>query len=131
MRQVLYVSRSATPARDTPLRDILEQSRHNNAIDGVTGLLWSDGDRFAQVIEGDERAIGDTMVRIRADPRHRELVVLHDRIVHERQFGDWTMELRAGGLSIDDYDNRMRRALDEASDAIRKVFASLVAPVAA
>lgn len=131
MRQVLYVSRSVVPAHETPLRDILEQSRHNNALDGVTGLLWSDGDRFAQVLEGDERAISDTIGRIRADPRHRDMVLLHDRLIHERQFGDWTMELRPGGVSVDDYDDRMRRALDDASDAIRNVFASLLAAVPA
>lgn len=131
MRQLLYVSLSTTPPSETPLAAILQQSRHNNALDGVTGLLWSDGERFAQVLEGDGDAIDDAMRRIRADRRHRGITVLHDREIEHRQFGDWSMEVRESGFLADDYDNRMRSALDNASDAIRQVFATLIAPVAA
>lgn len=131
MRQILYVSKSVKRADQVMLGDILLRSRTNNALDGVTGLLWSDGDRFAQVIEGDERAVGDAMDRIRADVRHYQIAVLHDRPIVERQFGDWSMELRGTGERADAYDYRMRRALDEASDAIRNVFASLITPAMA
>lgn len=131
MRQILYVSKSVTPAALTPLADILQQSRNNNALDGVTGLLWSDGDRFAQVLEGDERAVAEAMTRIRADTRHHDVVVLHDREIEQRQFGSWSMELREAGAASDRFDARMRRVLDDASDAIRAVFASLISPSAA
>lgn len=107
---------------------ILEKSRRNNGLDGITGLLWADGERFAQVLEGDEEAVGETMERIRADPRHCDITILHDRIVAERHFGDWSMDLRGPGMvaRTDAYDNRMRSALDDASEAIRNVFASLI-----
>ena len=129
MRQILYVSKSVTPSAHTPLSAILEQSRHNNALDGITGLLWSDGERFAQVIEGDNGAIAALMERLRADPRHREFTILQDRLVETRQFGGWSMELRAPSVANDAYDARMRKVLDDASDAIRSVFASLIAPI--
>lgn len=129
MRQLLYVSLSTTPAEATPLGEILHQSLHNNALDGITGLLWSDGKRFAQVIEGDDRAIEDAMERIRADPRHCEIVVVRDRTIEEREFGDWTMEVRMPGRSEDIHDERMRRALLGSSDAIRQIFMSLLAPI--
>lgn len=122
MRQILYVSRSVVQASETELLGILEKSRRNNGLDGITGLLWADGDRFAQVIEGDDRAIGEAMDRIRADPRHHEITILHDRIIAKRQFGDWSMELRREPAVADAHDVRMRRALNDTSDAIRNVF---------
>lgn len=131
MRQILYVSKSVQRADQATLDTILQQSRHNNALDGLTGLLWTDGDRFAQVLEGDERAIGDVMGRIGADGRHHEMAVLQDRRIAERQFGDWSMGLRGSGAEADLYDARMRRALDATSDAIRNVFSSLVSPATA
>lgn len=131
MRQILYVSRSVARASETELLGILEKSRRNNGLDGITGLLWADGDRFAQVIEGDDRAIGEAMERILADPRHHDITVLHDRTIAKRQFGDWSMELRREATVADAYDTRMRRTLDDASETIRNVFAGLIGPVAA
>lgn len=131
MRQIMYVSKSTAPADRLTLNAILQHSRHNNALDGITGLLWSDGERFAQIIEGDAQAIGETMERIRADSRHHDIVVLRDGPISERQFGDWSMQLRGNDEQADSYDKRMRRALDDASEAIRSVFASLIAPIAA
>lgn len=131
MRQILYVSRNLVGSDEPALLSILERSRRNNGLDGITGLLWADRERFAQVLEGDDQAVGETMDRIRADPRHADIAILHDRQVETRQFGDWSMELRGEGAAADSYDARMRRALDETSDAIRSVFASLVTPATA
>ena len=130
MRQLLYVSTATVPAGEAELAVIVQQSRTNNALDGITGLLWSDGKRFAQVIEGDERAIEDAMLRIAADPRHRDILILHDATVATRQFGSWSMELRMPGSNADGHDLRMRHALEGSSGAIRDGFASLIAPVA-
>ncbi|WP_081469605.1 BLUF domain-containing protein [Sphingomonas sp. PAMC 26617] len=37
---------------------------------GVTGMLWSQGANFAQVIKGSYDQVGATMDRILSDPRH-------------------------------------------------------------
>ena len=58
---------------------------------GVTGMLWSNGEGFAQVIEGEPDQIASTMERIRNDPRHADVEVLLDRSVLSRQFGSWSM----------------------------------------
>lgn len=128
MRQIFYVSESTVPHDQAALDAILTRSRHNNALDGVTGLLWSDGARFAQVIEGDERAIEDAMGRILADPRHHRIEVLHDRPVTERQFGSWSMDLRDARTAPDTFDERLRRLFADASDRIRETFGGLIAP---
>lgn len=59
MRQVLYVSRSTDPGNQDGIDAILHRSRHNSAIDGMTGLLWVCGSRYLQVIEGDPLAVGE------------------------------------------------------------------------
>lgn len=127
MRQILYVSESTVPGEAGVLETILHQSRHNNGLDGVTGLLWSDGRRFAQVIEGDDRAIADVMARIRADRRHHRIEVLRDEQVTEREFGSWSMDWRSADGPADTYDARLSRMLSDSSDAVRSAFGSLIA----
>lgn len=54
-------------------------------------MLWFDGSNFAQVLEGDHDSVGETIGRIRVDPRHTDLQVVVDREVRARAFGDWGM----------------------------------------
>jgi hypothetical protein len=127
MRQILYISSSTLPGDAADLAGILCQSRHNNAIDGVTGLLWSDGARFVQVFEGPEDSVAATWARIRADPRHAEIRVLQDRVIPAREFGDWTMAMRRAGDPVDAHDIQVRRLLDRASPAISEPFLAMIA----
>ncbi len=127
MRQILYVSSSTVTGDKADLVGILEQSRHNNAIDGVTGLLWSDGFRFLQVIEGPTASVDSTFERILNDHRHYDLSVQHNIPIHARQFGSWTMAHRRATDPVDAYDARMRRLLTGASDRVRNPFLSLMA----
>lgn len=127
MRQILYVSSSTVTGDKADLVGILEQSRHNNAIDGITGLLWSDGRRFLQVIEGPTASIDSTFERILNDHRHHGLSLQHNISIRDRQFGGWTMAHRRATDPVDAYDARMRRLLASASDAVRSPFLLLMA----
>ncbi|QNA83888.1 BLUF domain-containing protein [Sphingomonas sp. So64.6b] len=131
MRQILYISVSTAPAGKADLAAILEQSRHNNAIDGVTGLLWSDGTHFMQVIEGPATSVEATFGRIILDSRHRDVETLHDRPIEARGFGSWSMILKRAGDPVDVYDAKMRRLLSNASDGISERFRRLIATSAA
>ena len=125
MRQLLYISSSAAD-RTTDLSEILQQSRHNNVIDGVTGLLYSDGKRFLQVLEGPDEAVKPTFERIRADPRHRAIVILSDRQVEAREFGSWSMAHRGTGESLDAFDEKVRHMLANADPSVRGTFLGLI-----
>lgn len=127
MRQILYVSLSTVPGDTADLASILEQSRHNNAIDGITGLLWSDGKSFMQVVEGPRVSVMTTFARILADTRHHSLVVLQERRIHAAEFSGWTMAHRRPGDAADSYDAQMQRLLINASDQIRMHFRTLIA----
>lgn len=96
LRRLLYISTARQPLAPGEREAILRLSRRNNGRVGVTGLLVTGGRRFMQVLEGDPSAVGATLDRIKADPRHFALVVLHDQRVADRAFGDWAMGHRAG-----------------------------------
>lgn len=130
LRQIIYASeRTGDGSAAEELRRILEQSRHNNALDGVTGLLWSDGRRFMQVLEGPEDSVGPTYSRIAADPRHRDVALLSDRSLDEREFGYWSMAVRGRGDAPGDPERLMRRRLEGASAEVRDAFEGLLATV--
>lgn len=126
MRQLLYISSSYPRGSQADLPTILTQSRHNNAIDGVTGLLWSDGVRFLQVLEGPEESVAATFERIRGDPRHHAIVVLQERAVEQREFGGWSMAHRTADASADAFDAEMRRLLERTTDDVRGTFLGLI-----
>ncbi len=126
MRQLLYIS-TAVPSAVLDVTGILATSLRNNRREGVTGLLWTDERRFLQVLEGDDGAVQGVFDRIRADPRHRGIVVLQDRTIAERQFGAWEMARRGPLDTADAFDARMRKHLDTASPAVRGTFEGLIA----
>ena len=126
MRQLLYVSSGVT-GHPADMSTILTQSRRNNSAADITGLLYSDGKRFLQVLEGPAESVGTTFERIKRDPRHRAVVILSDRTVETREFGDWSMAHRAKGDAADAFDDQMRRALADASPSVQGTFLGLIA----
>lgn len=128
MKQILYASINArSDGRPADVLGVLEQSRHNNALDGITGLLWTDGERFLQVLEGDDDAVDKCYARICADTRHKGIVTIVERAIDAREFGYWAMARRARGDTADEHDARVRRMLANAADEVRAPFLELVA----
>lgn len=121
MRQLMYTSTASAAQLGEELASILLSSRRNNVKAGVTGLLWTDGRRFLQVLEGDRSQVGAIYHRICCDPRHRAHVVLHDRQVAARTFGHWAMAL------LDDGDDKIASALAGASPEVRATFEGVIA----
>lgn len=126
MRQLLYVS--SRPVRiPASVGAILMQSQRNNQAAGVTGLLYTDGDRFLQVLEGENDAVAATFARIKADPRHHAVVILSDRAIEAREFGHWAMAHSEGVAGSAGFDARLDRLLEGASASVRGTFQGLVA----
>ncbi len=93
LKSLTYTSRARLDLSDIELGDIHQAARHLNALDGITGLLVFDGIRFLQIIEGADEAIDHLVERLRRDPRHSAFEVRDERIVVDRSFPDWSMEL--------------------------------------
>lgn len=99
MLQLTYISTATAELNSMQVNDILRASRNNNAPAGVTGLLLYDGYRFLQALEGDTAMVNATYQRIKADRRHRAVVLLSSREVETRAFGDWAMAAQRVGIA--------------------------------
>lgn len=122
-RRLIYASVAAGDDHRRDHLEILRQSRANNGLNGISGFLWTDGARYLQVLEGTPEAVAATIGRIAADPRHRDMRIVGDRIEPERAFGDWAMASMAaerdGAALRDRVDRFLRRAPDDVRAAFR------------
>lgn len=127
MRQIIYrsltTSENGRAADDIP--DIVREAAMRNGLEGITGLLYTEDDAFLQAIEGPIDGVSDLMERLKNDARHRDLTVLVDRPIEEREFGDWTMIFRDRRESIDAFDDRLRVLLAGVSDETIRHFRAL------
>ena len=57
----------------------------------ITGLLLYANGSFMQLLEGSKDRIDFLMERIKNDPRHRQVDVLQQGYIAERQFPNWSM----------------------------------------
>ncbi|MES2943024.1 MAG: BLUF domain-containing protein [Pseudomonadota bacterium] len=86
LHEVLYVSVMAPDLPISTVADIAGKARIANDKAGITGLLIFDGQRFCQQLEGDRKAVLKLLERIREDPRHTQIEVLHHSALAERRF---------------------------------------------
>ncbi len=93
--QLIYRSRSLLHGPQAEINagvgEILEISRRNNPLHGVTGVLFFDGFNFVQTLEGPPRAIEALYGNISRDSRHENIVLLDHAVVGERCFEAWAM----------------------------------------
>ena len=119
MLQLVYIS---TATKGASFADILRTSRRNNGRDSITGLLYADGVRFMQALEGPEDAVEAAYQRIKDDPRHRAPVVLSRREVDAREFGEWEMAERRPGQQADAFVRRVDTLVANVSPSVRATF---------
>lgn len=125
MLQLVYVS-SVTPSANVDPAAILAASRVNNRRDGITGLLYSDKARFLQALEGPEDKVEATFARIKADGRHRAIVLLSRRTIDAREFGAWEMAHRTPGADADQFIARVSQLAGNAAPDVRATFEGFV-----
>jgi len=89
--RLLYASRCAEAVTQPLIDSILVKSRANNPALGITGILCHGGEVFMQVLEGGRVSVNTLYSRIQADPRHRDVQILHFEEATERRFAAWTM----------------------------------------
>ena len=91
--RLLYASRPALSVDEKVLAGILDQSKKNNPVIGVTGVLCfcAHAGVFLQVLEGGRSAVNSLYNRITADARHRDVVLLAYEEIGERSFASWSM----------------------------------------
>jgi hypothetical protein len=119
--QLIYCSRSANFGDklifERDVDDILDGSRNYNLLHDITGALLTDGELFAQVIEGPSVAVKRLCSKIIRDGRHDRIVVLQHLLVHVRLFKFCPIAfsrvesiLYARGLTAQSKPNELRKA---------------------
>ncbi len=91
---LLYMSTAQilfTPAR---IEELLTQSRRNNTLAGITGVLIFRDGTFMQLLEGARDAVEAAFRKIKADERHYAVVTLIEGPIGERRFPKWSMDFR-------------------------------------
>ena len=89
--RLMYASRAASPVGPDDLAALLKKSNRRNPELGVTGALCFSSGVFLQVLEGGRMAVSGLYNRIAADPRHRDVALLHFEEIAERRFASWAM----------------------------------------
>lgn len=93
LRSLTYVSTASTPMPQVDFTQLGLEAGRLNALDGITGLLVFNGDRFCQTVEGAPEAIDNLMSRLRGDPRHEDIEIVEDVSIDARRFRSWDMHL--------------------------------------
>jgi hypothetical protein len=93
--QLCYTSTAAREMERDDLVEVLRISRAKNKALGITGLLLYSGNRFVQLLEGDETAVRETYRRIVEDGRHEGLELVFEQEVEERECPNWSMGFQA------------------------------------
>lgn len=105
LHRMIYYSRNAIKELQKPIkaevRSILDQSARNNPPLGITGALLFNGTFFAQILEGDRKAVTETFCRISNDPRHTDIVIMEMRPIDRRRFSDWCLAFAGHSDEID------------------------------
>lgn len=89
LHRIFYISQSLSTPDD--ITRILETSRRENMVRGITGALLFTGGHFAQLLEGDPEFVEETMKRIEADTRHAKVTRLVEGPAETRRFERWSM----------------------------------------
>lgn len=92
MIQLAYTSSAAESLGSGDVFKIIETSARNNAGAQLSGFLIYANQQFFQVIEGPSSAIDELMQRLRHDPRHHTIEIVHRANVSSRSFPKWSMK---------------------------------------
>ena len=91
LRQLIYISRATRVLTDEEAEALVNRAASNNRKQGITGALLYLQGAFIQVLEGEADAISGLLDRLKRDTRHRDLRLLQDVEVQDRQFKNWSM----------------------------------------
>ena len=89
--RLIYVSKVVDPQNRTLTDSILRKSHAWNARNDITGVLCEGQGMFLQALEGERGNVTRLYSRIAADPRHKDLELIHCEGITERRYREWSM----------------------------------------
>ena len=93
MLSLLYLSHNgiADGMANQEVHAISHKSVISNKRKDITGVLIFTGTHFCQFLEGPDDAVSSLTDKIRLDPRHSDIWVVHQEAVTVRRFAGWSM----------------------------------------
>ena len=89
--RLIYMSRPTGPQTAEVTDSIVRKAHAWNTRDGITGMLCEGQGVYLQALEGDRGKVTTLYARIHADPRHKDLELLHCESITERRYRGWSM----------------------------------------
>lgn len=91
LTRLIYASRPSRALGIAEVDRILSASKQNNAAAHISGALIYTDHFFMQCLEGPRNDVNATYLRISADERHTDCVLLRYEHVDARLFAHWAM----------------------------------------
>ncbi|MDZ7856284.1 BLUF domain-containing protein [Sphaerotilus sp.] len=107
--RLIYLSRPVGPQTVARTDSILRKAHAWNTENDITGMLCEGQGVYLQALEGDRNRVTSLYARIHADPRHKELELLHCESIVERRYRGWSM----AHVSLSDVDPQTKIAWPE------------------
>ncbi len=89
--RLIYVSKAVDPQSNALTDSILHKAHAWNAQNDITGVLCEGQGVFLQALEGERGKVTGLYARIFADPRHKDLELIHCESITQRRYGGWSM----------------------------------------
>jgi len=104
--RLIYASKAVDPQTRELTDSILRTSQAWNMQNDITGVLCEGQGVFLQALEGERGKVTRLYARISADPRHKDLELIHCETITERRYGEWSM----ARVSLSDVDPQTKIA---------------------
>jgi proline racemase len=89
--RLIYTSKAVDLQSRTLTDAILHKAHAWNTQNHITGVLCEGQGMYLQALEGDRAKVTALYARIHADPRHKNLELIHCESITERRYGEWSM----------------------------------------
>lgn len=97
-----YRSRAVEAMSPEGLRHLRDVAAARNRVEGVTGVVLYDNERFFQWLEGPADSIARVWSSISRDPRHTDIEAISVHAAPTRLFGKWDMRLATSREEVAD-----------------------------
>jgi hypothetical protein len=89
--RLIYLSRPVGEQTAAVTDAILRKAHAWNTLNDITGMLCEGQGVYLQALEGERSKVTGLYARIHADPRHKDLELLHCEGITERRYRGWSM----------------------------------------
>lgn len=91
LTRLTYASRASANLDEREFKMILAKAQKNNALAGITGMLYFNKQFFLQTIEGPRSLINNLLNKLVSDNRHYDLQIIEATEIQQREWGAWAM----------------------------------------